>query len=157
MAALHHLDLSKTVLQSFGGRATLEQIQQVLVPTSLPTIGRSGGRVGQEELKKDGHFQVPLKKSEAIIYQVQEVSLQSRLLGEFRLAKGLKAKLAVVSEVLKNLADLQDQAAVAAEIIPAINRGHYQPSADTNLPGLEGVLCAMNYATRPVCLSPRAI
>src|SRR5881396_3007814 len=32
MAALHHLDLIKLVLQSFGGKATLEQIQQVLVP-----------------------------------------------------------------------------------------------------------------------------
>ena len=28
MAALHHLDLIKLVLQSFGGRATVEQIQQ---------------------------------------------------------------------------------------------------------------------------------
>src|SRR5437773_954261 len=32
MAALHHLDLIKLVLQSFGGKATLEQIQQVRVP-----------------------------------------------------------------------------------------------------------------------------
>src|SRR3712207_4980874 len=32
MAALHHLDLIKLVLQSYGGKATLEQVQQVLVP-----------------------------------------------------------------------------------------------------------------------------
>src|SRR5919198_2943832 len=31
-AALHHLDLIKVVLESYGGKATLEQIQQVLVP-----------------------------------------------------------------------------------------------------------------------------
>ena len=32
MAALHHLDLIKLVLQSFGGRATVDQVQQALVP-----------------------------------------------------------------------------------------------------------------------------
>src|SRR5881397_3355247 len=31
MAALHHLDLIKLVLQSFGGKATIEQIQHALV------------------------------------------------------------------------------------------------------------------------------
>jgi transcription elongation factor GreA-like protein len=31
-AALHHLDLIKVVLNSYGGRATLDQVQQVLVP-----------------------------------------------------------------------------------------------------------------------------
>jgi transcription elongation factor GreA-like protein len=31
-AALHHLDLIKIVLNSYGGKATLDQIQQVLVP-----------------------------------------------------------------------------------------------------------------------------
>ena len=31
-AALHHLDLIKVVLNSYGGKATLDQIQQILVP-----------------------------------------------------------------------------------------------------------------------------
>src|SRR5258708_5140588 len=32
IAALHHLDLIKIVLESYGGKATIDQIQQVLVP-----------------------------------------------------------------------------------------------------------------------------
>src|SRR5216110_1774830 len=40
MAALHHLDLIKLVLQSFGNRATLEQIQRCWCPMSLRTTGR---------------------------------------------------------------------------------------------------------------------
>src|SRR4051794_32735628 len=32
MAALHHLDLIKVVLQSYGGKASVDQIQQALVP-----------------------------------------------------------------------------------------------------------------------------
>ena len=44
MAALHHLDLIKLVLQSYGGRATLDQIQQVLVPDVIATTGKNGGK-----------------------------------------------------------------------------------------------------------------
>src|SRR6185503_15263448 len=73
------------------------------------------------ELKKDGHFQVPLKKSEPIVYQVKEVSLQDRLLQEFRAAKGLKARIAVAGEIIKSAHDLADKQAVAKELISALN------------------------------------
>src|SRR5258708_23986 len=90
MAALHHLDLIKVVLQSFGGKATIDQIQQVLVPEVIRDDWKKWWDTAKRELKKDGHFQVPVKKTDPIIYQAQEVSLQDRLLAEFRAAKGLK-------------------------------------------------------------------
>src|SRR5579863_4050262 len=102
MAALHHLELIKVVLKSYGGRATVDQIQAVLVPDVIKDDWKKWWEAAKRELKKDGHFQVPLKKTEPIIYQVKEVSLQERLLGEFRAAKGLKARILVASEVLKN-------------------------------------------------------
>jgi transcription elongation GreA/GreB family factor len=120
-AALHHLDLIKIVLQSYGGKATTDQIQQVLVPDVIADDWKKWWEVAKRELKKNGHFQVPLKKSEPIVFQAQEVSLQKRLLAEFRAAKGLKAKLAVVGEILKNKEDLEDPKAAAAEVIPALN------------------------------------
>src|SRR6267143_6301623 len=98
MAALNHLDLIKLVLQSFGGRATVDQIQQVLVPDVIRDDWKKWWETAKRELKKDGHFQVPIKKTDPVIYQAQEVSLQDRLLAEFRAAKGLKAKLASASE-----------------------------------------------------------
>jgi len=121
MAALHHLDLIKLVLQSFGDRATVDQIQQVLVPDIIKDDWKKWWEGAKRELKKDGHFQVPLKKSEPIVYQAKEVSLQSRLMAEFRAAKGLKARLNAATEVLKNLSDLGDRAAAAREIIPTLN------------------------------------
>lgn len=121
IAALHHLDLIKIVLQSYGGKATLDQIQQVLVPDVIADDWKKWWEVAKRELKKDGHFQVPLKKSEPIVYQAQEVSLQQRLLAEFRAAKGLKAKLTVAGEILKNWADLEDQKTMGTELIGALN------------------------------------
>jgi transcription elongation GreA/GreB family factor len=72
-------------------------------------------------MKKDGHFQVPLKKSEPIIYQVKEVSLQDRLMSEFRLAKGLKARLAIAGELLRSAHDLADKQTAATEVVTSLN------------------------------------
>ena len=121
MAALHHLDLIKVVLESFGGRTTIEQVQQVLVPDVIAEDWKKWWEAAKRELKKDGHFQVPVKKSDPILYQAQEVPLQDRLLAEFRSVKGLKAKITSVHEVLKSFSDLTDQKAVAVEIIAAMN------------------------------------
>src|ERR1041384_7497118 len=121
MAALHHLDLIKLVLQSYGGKATLEQIQQILVPDVIADDWKKWWEVAKRELKKDGHFQVPTKKSESIVYTAKETSLQDRLMGEFRSCKGLKAKIAAAHEVLKNVHDLSDPKGVTTETISALN------------------------------------
>src|SRR5215471_17849873 len=121
MAATNHLELVKLVLHSYGGKATADQIQQVLVPDIIRDDWKKWWEAAKRELKKDGHFQVPLKKTEPIVYQVKEVSLQQRLLEEFRAAKGLKARIAVASEVLKNANDLTEKAAIGKELVAALN------------------------------------
>ncbi|MGA2748136.1 MAG: GreA/GreB family elongation factor [Verrucomicrobiota bacterium] len=121
MAALNHLDLIKLVLQSFDNRVTVDQIQQVLVPDVIKDDWKKWWDAAKRELKKDGHFYIPAKKSEPIVYQAREVSLQNRLLEDFRAAKGLKARSAVAHELLKNLSDLQDKAAAANEVIATLN------------------------------------
>ena len=121
MAATQHLELVKVVLNSYGGKATADQIQQVLVPDVIRDDWKKWWDATRRELKKDGHFQVPLKKTDSIIYQAKEISLQDRLLEGFREAKGLKARIAIASELLKNAHDLSDKAAAATEIIAMLN------------------------------------
>jgi transcription elongation factor GreA-like protein/transcription elongation GreA/GreB family factor len=121
MAAAQHLELVKLVLKSYGGKATADQIQQVLVPDVIGADWKKWWEAARRELKKDGHFQVPLKKSEPIIYQAQEVSLQDRLMGEFRGAKGLKARILVATELLKNVHDLADKGAAGKEVVEMLN------------------------------------
>lgn len=119
--AAHHIDLVKIVLNSYGGKATADQIQQVLVPDVINDDWKKWWEVARREMKKDGHFIVPTKKTEPVVYQAQETSLQDRLLQEFRAAKGLKAHVAVVAEILKVIPDLKDKAAAANEAIAALN------------------------------------
>src|SRR5438309_3065469 len=121
MAALHHLDLIKLVLQSFGSRATLEQIQHVLVPDVIADDWKKWWEVAKHELKKDGHFLVPAKRSDSIVDLTKEISLQERLIGEFRAASGLNARLSVVNRLLKNLSDLTDKNTAVAEAINMLN------------------------------------
>jgi transcription elongation GreA/GreB family factor len=121
MAALNHLELIKLVLQSYGGRATVDQIQAVLVPDVIADDWKKWWEAAKKELKKDGHFQLPTKKSDPIIYQQKETSLDERLLAEFRGAKGLKAKISAANEFLKTLSDIKDKAAVGKEMITALN------------------------------------
>lgn len=119
--AAHHIDLIKIVLNSFGGKATADQIQSVLVPDVMADDWKKWWEIARREMKKDGHFVVPTKKTEPIVYQAQETSLQDRLLADFRAAKGLKAHIAVVAEILKVVPDLKDKAAAASEVIAAVN------------------------------------
>ena len=119
--AAHHIDLIKIVLNSFGGKATADQIQQMLVPDVISDDWKKWWEVARREMKKDGHFIVPTKKTEPVVYQAQETSLQDRLLQEFRAAKGLKARVTVVAEILKVISDLKDKAAAAREVIAALN------------------------------------
>src|SRR5512135_586761 len=121
LAATNHLELVKLVLSSYGGKATADQIQQVLVPDVIRDDWKKWWEAAKRELRKDGHFQVPLKKTEPIVYQAKEVSLQDRLMAEFRAAKGLKARIVVAAEVLRNAHDLNDLPGAAAEIVASFN------------------------------------
>ena len=80
MAATQPSRSGQTVLNSYGGTATVDQIQQVLVPDVIRDDWKKWWEAAKRELKKDGHFQVPLKKTDPIIYQAKEVTLQDRLL-----------------------------------------------------------------------------
>ena len=120
--AAHHLDLIKLVLNSYGGKATADQIQQALVPDVIRDDWKKWWETAKREMKKDGHFIVPLKKTEPVVFQAQETSLQDRSLADFRAAKGLKARVAVVAEFLKSRVGLGGQAGGGrAKSFPALN------------------------------------
>lgn len=122
LAATSHLELVKVVLNSYDGKATIDQIQQALVPDVISEDWKKWWEAARHELKKDGHFLIPTKKSDPIVYQSSEVSLHDRLLESFRSAKGLKARLAVAAETAKSVEDLTEVGTLAAEMISTLNK-----------------------------------
>ncbi|MEN9576145.1 MAG: hypothetical protein RL514_4000 [Verrucomicrobiota bacterium] len=121
MAARDHLGVIKLVLKSYGGKATLDQIQKELVPEVIPADWKKWLEVAKREMKKDGHFIVPLKKTEPVLYQAEETTIQQRVMAKFKAAKGLKARLTEAGELLKNVADLTHKATCVAEAIATLN------------------------------------
>jgi len=121
LAALNHLEVIKIVLNSHGGKATLEQIQMALVPEVIASDWKKWWEQAKKELKKDGHFSVPAKKNEPIVYQQETRTIDERLLTDFRAARGLKLKIAAATEVLRNFEDLNSKSATVTEAITGLN------------------------------------
>lgn len=121
MAARDHLGVIQLVLNSHGGKASLDQIQRELVPDVITDDWKKWLEVAKREMKKDGHFIVPSKKSDPIIYQAQETSVQKRVMDRFKSAKGLKARLVEGAELLKNVADLDNAGATVGEAVATLN------------------------------------
>ena len=99
----------------------MDQIQQTLVPDVIGEDWKKWWEAARSEMKRDGHFIIPTKKSEPILLQEAETSLDQRLMTDFRAAKGLKARTTVAAEIVKCFADLSDKEAVAREVIQALN------------------------------------
>ena len=76
--AAHHLDLIRLVLNSFGGKATTDQIQAVLVPDVIRDDWKKWWETAKREMKKDGHFIVPTKKTEPVVLHAVTVCLVPR-------------------------------------------------------------------------------
>lgn len=139
LAALNHLELIKITLQSFGGSATLDQIQQTLVPEIISDDWKKWWEAAKKELKKDGHFIIPIKKNDPIVYQSEETPLRDRLLNDFQNAKGLKAKLTVAQEFLKSIEELEDGESALVELIGLLNAEIFKYQKNQPALALEGV------------------
>ena len=114
MAALHHDEVIKVIVDSYGNLATTDKVKEVLVPEVIDADDyKKWWETARREMRKGGHFKVPTKKTEAIQYQAQDAPLQERLLNGFSAARGLKARLPVVAEIAKSTGDLTDKPAVA--------------------------------------------
>ena len=121
MGALDHLELIKLVITSFGGQATVAQIQESLVPDVIEDDWKKWWADAKKEMKNDGHFQLPVKKPEPIIYHVQELSAHDQLLSNLRDAKGLKAQIAAATEIHKGIGDVENKDDVIGEVIKILN------------------------------------
>ena len=121
LAAQNHLDLVKLVLNSYGGKATPDQVMQALVPDVIRDDWKKWWEAAKREMKKDGHFTLSSKKTDPITYTAGESTLGSRILADFKAAKGLKIRVGVVTEALKSFDDVDGKVELATEIIAALN------------------------------------
>ena len=121
MGALRHLELIKLVIESYGGKATVAQIQESLVPDVIEEDWKKWWSDAKKEMKSDGHFQLPVKKTEPIVYHAEELSPAEKLMSNIRDAKGLKAQLAAAGELYKGIGDVENKDVVLNEVVEIMN------------------------------------
>ncbi len=99
----------RSLLVSFGGKATQDQITQTLVP-DVYSEGefKRWWEGAKRALKKDGHFSIPAKKSEPFELRDAPVSRTDEYLAAFASARQLKDQLNGLDQILKNLAEFTD-------------------------------------------------
>jgi transcription elongation factor GreA-like protein len=112
----------RQILNSFGGRATHDQIAQTLIPDVFTEAEfKRWFENTKKALKKDGHFTIPSKKSEAFELREGAVSHADEYLTTFRSARRLKDQINALEQILKNVGEFSDAAAQLQPLIPLIN------------------------------------
>ena len=114
MAALHHDEVIKVIVASYGNLSTTDKVKEVLVPDVIDADDyKKWWETARREMRIGGHFKVPTKKTEAIRYMEEDAPLQERLLNDFSSARGLKARLSIVAEITKCAGDITDKTEMA--------------------------------------------
>ncbi|MBV8641358.1 MAG: GreA/GreB family elongation factor [Verrucomicrobia bacterium] len=95
--------LVELVLQSFGGKATQEQLQRALSPEVVSEGDfKKWWDNAKKTLRKDGRFSLPARKTEPITMRDGSVSFLDELITSFQKAHRLKDQLNSLDQILKN-------------------------------------------------------
>jgi transcription elongation GreA/GreB family factor len=106
--------LLRTLLGSYGGKATQDQITQTLVPDVFSEAEfKRWWETAKKALKKDGHFTVPTKKSEPFELREAPVSRVDEDIAAFTNARQLKDQLAALDHISKNFGEFADPSVLA--------------------------------------------
>ena len=119
MAATQHLDLVKLVLNSYGGKATADQIQQVLVPDLVRADWKRSWDATRRELKKDGHFDLPFKRPTPSFIRPKRLHCRNGL-GGLPDGQRIEGPPCRRRRTAQGCHDLTDKAAAASEIIATL-------------------------------------
>jgi transcription elongation GreA/GreB family factor len=108
----------RAVLTSYSGKLTVDQLNRVLVPAVFNETGFKKWWDGAKKvLKKSGHFSLPTKKTEPILYREEAVSRSSEHLEAFANARQLKDQIGALERILRELEEFKDSITQLQSII----------------------------------------
>jgi transcription elongation factor GreA-like protein len=106
------------VLAHHNNRMTQDEFTKILVPA----VFREGDFKKwwddtKKLLKKDGHFSLPTKKSDPILYRSEAVSHAEQHLSAFQQARQVKDQISALEKILRSLDEIADHAAQVQPLI----------------------------------------
>ncbi|MEI6715060.1 MAG: GreA/GreB family elongation factor [Verrucomicrobiota bacterium] len=109
------------VLSCYGNKLTQDQLTQVLVPSVFKEPDfKKWWESAKKILKKDGHFSLPTKKSDPIVFRSEAVSRADEHLVAFSEARQLKDQIGTLERILRDLEEFKDHATQLQPIITAV-------------------------------------
>ncbi|PAW79773.1 MAG: hypothetical protein B9S32_00150 [Verrucomicrobia bacterium Tous-C9LFEB] len=116
------VSVARTCILSLGDKATAQAIAEELSPSVIPASAyKKWWDSCKRALKKDGHFYIPSRKTEALRVLDAPAALGEQSLEAFRNAVGPKAILAALDTLRKYWSELKNDA-LADEVLAAINQ-----------------------------------
>lgn len=114
--------LSRSILLSFGGKATQDQIQGALVPEVMSEADfKKWFELAKKAMKTDGHFAIPTKKGLPFELREGPISHADEYLAAFNNARQLKDQVKAIELILKHLTEFSQPVAQLQPIIVAID------------------------------------
>ena len=112
------IGVMRTILNSFGGKATQDQIAGALMPEVFnDTEWKRWWDSAKKALKKDGHFSIPAKKGEPIVLHEEAISRGDEVLDQFFHARQLKDQLMALDAIIKSLESFTDPAPLRPVVV----------------------------------------
>ncbi|HSI83627.1 MAG: GreA/GreB family elongation factor [Candidatus Methylacidiphilales bacterium] len=113
--------LVRGFIHSLGSTATADTLQAVLCPDVVPTAGwKKWWDTTKRTLKKDGHFNLPSRKTEPLQLLEAPNELGDQAVEAFRAAIGPKAQLTAIINLQKSWLDIKNDA-LADEIVASLD------------------------------------
>lgn len=105
-AAEDPLALARAVIADFGGKATAAQITAALTPKPLDAAAfKKWWDAARKKMKTDGHFVVGAKKNDPFVLLDKAVDPAMGLVEQFRSARFLKAQIAALDQIARDVAE----------------------------------------------------
>lgn len=109
MAQDDPVGLMRIVLRSMGGQCLPDQVQQALSPSIIaPGSFKKWWESTKRLLKKDGHFQVPPRKTERIILRETAVSRSDELIEQFEASRSPADQIVAADEIIKHIDEFSE-------------------------------------------------
>jgi len=109
-AANDPVGLVRDILRDHGGKATADQISSSLIPGVFDAASfKKWWESAKKKIKSDGHFQLPVKKTEPYVLLEIAASPTAGHLEKFRAARHLKDQVAALDQITKALDDFGDE------------------------------------------------
>ena len=113
--------LVRDVLESFGGKATVQEISEWLVGDILTeTEWKRWWESTKKVLKASGYFSVPAKKNEPVQLRAEAVSKADELIASFNQANKPREKAGVLDQIVRLHAEFKEPGRLLQPIVTAI-------------------------------------